>query len=232
MAKGDEMSELEQIKLLISKLGTGGYKDGSSVKKGYLYHKIPFEEFNDVPTHNRNIPKEYLVISEDIGINNLKGKRILEIGCANGHYTFNFCQHVKEIIAFEGDENVYAVNEAVRKYKNIENIKFVNSYFDENVLASIEGNFDIVIMTNVHMWIYKQLGSERTKNIMKELSKRTNVLYFQTVHSKSKGMFKVEEFNDINDIENYLHECGFNDTNHVYTARRNRRFMFKCRSHQ
>lgn len=223
------MSDLNNIIEMIKRIGTKGYRDGSSTDGGYLYHPIPFKEFNKFLVHKKSAPSEWQVILDDYG--SVDGKKILDIGCANGFFSFNASMLGANIVAYEGDKLVYDVDEAIRKYKVIDNIKFVNKYFDDNVSMSIADDFDIAIMMNVHMWIYKQIGAERTMKMMRDLSSKVGTLYFQTSHKKSRGMFKVRELEDRESIEKYLFDCGFSDVIHLKRWEKGsnrKREMFKC----
>ena len=229
--KGNIMDITEaHIRELISNIGKGEYKDGSSRKEGKLYHPIPFEEFNNIPVHKKFITGEFSLIMNDIGEENLKGKKILEIGCANGYYTFSLSPLVDQITAYEGDKNVCDVNNAIKSYKSIKNISFVNKYFDDTIIKNDNVVYDIAFMTNVHMWIYKQIGEKRTLDMMRELSKKTKTLYFETAHAESGGGFIIKELKTTDDIIAYLHECGFNEINHLLTTKKHggSREIFKC----
>ena len=44
--EGLDKITINAIQVLLSRIGSDGYRDGSSVKRGWTYHPIPFEEFN------------------------------------------------------------------------------------------------------------------------------------------------------------------------------------------
>ena len=216
---------------MIKMIGSDGYKDGSSKRRGFLYHPIPFEEFSDTSVHKKlSAVKEYDFISKDIG--DLKNLKILEIGCANGYFSFNFAKKCKEVIAYEGDKLVYDVNRTIQDYKGINNIKFINNYVDIDVVNSLDSDFDVALMLNVHMWIYKQLGAEKTTNLLKLLVPKVKILYFQTAHKQSGGKFKVMEWEDKHQIEDYLYGLGFSRIKHMLSnewhGKGKPREMFKC----
>jgi len=220
--------ELEQIHELIKKLGSRGYRDGSTARRGKLYHPIPFEEFAGCRVHKRNIPQEYEIICSNYG--DFTDKRVLDIGCANGYYTFKIAQTAKEVIAIEGDQFVYDVNVAIQQYKNIDNISFRNEYFNECIAEQLEGSFDVGIMMNVHMWIYKQIGDERTRTMLETLSEKVKTLYFQTSHKVSGGMYRVKMLENVDQVLSYLIECGFSNTELIQETTKHGgiRALFRC----
>lgn len=203
------MDEIDKIKMMINNIGSEGYRDGSSTKRGWLYHPLPFPEFN-IHAHKNSSNDEYDYIKKDYGL--FLNKNILDIGCANGFFSFKLALQGANVTGYEGDKFVCDVNEAVKNYKNIKNVHFINEYFNLATAKKLNClEFDIIIMLNIHMWIRKQIGKEETFNLMKELSGKTKVIYFQTAHVGSGGMYQVPEMKSLQDIEQYLMAAGFKD---------------------
>ena len=200
---------IEEIKAKIALIASQGYRDGSSVTKGFTYHNIPFDEFAG-PAH-KDISKEFIEILSNYG--DPANKSVLEIGCANGYYTFNLAKlGASEIVAYEADTLVWDVNESIRVLKEIENIKFINKKFNEVDIAEHalqDKVFDLCLMLNVHMWIVKQVGFERSIYLMDALSRICKTMYFQTSHKESAGMFVVRELGTVDDVKDYLEVCNF-----------------------
>lgn len=224
--------DIDKIKHMIDKIGSGEYKDGSSMKKGWLYHNIPFSEFSDIPTHKPCVSDESDYILRDIFKNfkDMSKLNVLDIGCANGLYSYKLSEHCTHIVAYEGDIDSYKVDEAVAEYKNINNIKFINKYFDGKEADSIDEFFDICLMLNVHMWIHKQIGSKKCFEMMKYLSTKVGVIYFQTAHLESKGKYLVKELRTTQEVKMYLKNCGFLEVVHMKDtlSHGKKRSLFKC----
>ena len=205
--KNTKELELEHIYSLISKIASEGYHDGSSLAEGVLYHPIPYPEFNRIPAHKNEAPAELEAIVKSG--EQFDGKSLLEVGCANGFFTFVAAQKAARVVAFEGDPTVNRVTKAVAEYKELSNVEIVPMYFNSEELSMIQGDFDIALMLNVHMWLHKQLGSDALREVMGQLAKRVKVLYFQTAHAESGGDYLVTELADQAAIEAYLRDCGF-----------------------
>ncbi|MDT9215246.1 MAG: tetratricopeptide repeat protein [Limnospira sp. PMC 1240.20] len=203
------------IKELISQIASEGYKDGSSTQKGWVYHPVPFPEFEEIPVHKKTAANEIKEILEYSEIDFSQQPIILEIGSAIGYFSFNLAQRGAEVVAFEADTFAYRVAEALRLYKKFENIKFINQHFSQEVLTQFDKCFDLVIMLNVHMWIHKQLGESATKELMKLVAQKTKKIAFQTAHSESGGMYTIKSLKNKNDIYNYLIECGFKNVQYI-----------------
>ena len=218
------------IKELINLIGSEGYRDGSSTEKGWVYHPLPFPEFEDIPVHKKAATNELKEIIKYSQVDFSQQPRILEIGSAVGYFSFNLARLGAEVVAFEADSFAYRVAEALRVYKRFENIKFINQNFSQEVLTQFYKYFDLVIMLNVHMWIHKQLGESATKELMKLLAQKTRKIAFQTAHAESGGMYTIKSLKDKNDIYNYLIECGFKNVQYIRetTEHGGKRILFIC----
>jgi SAM-dependent methyltransferase len=218
---------LDEIKKLIDNIGAGPYRDGSSVKRGRLYHAIPFDEFCGYKVHKNSSEMEYSHIVGDIG--KFLGKTVLDVGCANGYFSFNAAMDGASMVTgYEADPAVCAVNVAVAEYKGIKNVQFINEAFSLETACNMQAH-DIVLMLNVHMWLHKQLGPTETAKIMQDLGKKCKTMYFQTAHAWSKGMYTVKELKTKEDLVGYLKGCGFSvvrliGQNHKWSGR----FLFAC----
>ena len=229
---GDKEAIQDLIRFLIRRLtfevGSKGYRDGSSVTEGFVYCKLPFEEFSDIPHHKNHAEKEF----EDIAIHagdSLKNARVLEIGSAVGEFTFRLARVASHVTAIEADNFACRIAEALRLYKNIDNISFYRASA-QDFLAKFESCYEICLCINVHMWIEKQLGKEKTIELFRRLSRNVHHLYFQTAHRESGGMYLVEYLRNAEDIVQYLVDCGFRSVEQVSSTsvHGGERILFYC----
>jgi hypothetical protein len=54
--------------------------------------------------------------------------------------------------------------------------------------------------------------------IMKEIAESGAEIFFQTAHAESSAIYKVEELKNLDDIIDYLRECGFKNPKLIHTA--------------
>lgn len=200
--------------------------DGSSLTPGWMFHPIPFPEYAHIPSHKKQCIEELEVIQSNYDFRN---KQVLEIGSAGGYFTFNIAEKCKYIYAFEADPYVYSVTQAITEEKEINNIYFHYGRFNEYALNEIRRKFDVCIIMNVHMWLVKALGFDRTKELMRDICKRCPKIFFQTAHKESASMYIVDELTNRVDIIKYLYEVGYNKVIHIYTSMHDGkpRFLFK-----
>lgn len=206
---------IEVIQSLILKINSEVHHDGSSTRTGWVYHPIPFPEIQ-AQTHKQAAHKELEEILElaKIPVKNA-GRKVLEIGCSVGYFTFNLAQRGCEVVAFEADKEVYETAEAMRLWKGFDNIRFIGTHFDTGQLDALDDYFDLCLMMNVHMWIYKNLGPEHTRELMRKLARKTHRLLFQTAHAQSGGMYQVQELETSADVKEYLENCGYSNVKHI-----------------
>ncbi|WPL11571.1 Mg-protoporphyrin IX methyl transferase [Thiorhodovibrio litoralis] len=220
------------IQGLISKIGRNGYRDGSSTREGWVYHPIAFEGYH-ANVHKSAAHDELKEVLEYCNISDLSGLRVLDVGSSVGFFSFNLAKRGCKVVGVEADPNAWAVAEALKIAHRAENVFFLNENFDEHVLEKLSGeNFDLALMLNVHMWIYKQLGRERTVNVLRQLASKVEAMIFQTAHLESGGMYRVSELQNSRDISQYLKSCGFKNVKHLRdtTAHGGRRSLFLCRT--
>jgi len=197
---------------LIKRVGAGQYKDGSSLTQGTMYHPIPFPEYQTVPVHKSQCREELRAIENCY---DFRGKTVLEVGSAGGYFTFNIAKKAYYVIAFEADKSVCDVTNAIRAEKEYHNISFINKPF--KLMDASRLRVDVVLMLNVHMWIHKQEGWDKTKWIMEAIANNRSTIFFQTAHAESRGMHLVKELKDLEAIMGYLRECGFKEPRHIET---------------
>ncbi len=194
-------AEEESAKTLIESIGDGERSDGSSTKKGWVYHKIPFSGFDDVQVH-----KTACVAERDLVVKDLEGfdyKTVLDVGCSVGWFSFYFARLGKSVLGIEADTNVFKVIKFLRDKSKVDMLGLWNGSFDDSCPMS----YDVVLFLNVHMWIEKQIGLHRTRASIKGLDLKR--FYFQTAHEGSSGMAKAKGLRCWHDIVSYLNSCSF-----------------------
>jgi serine/threonine protein kinase len=188
---------------IFDKIGVEKF-DGSSVSKGVLYHDI------DIPILNKQKCVVHLPILLSSILNNttFNPKSVIDIGCAEGLYSYNILRKFSPDIVYMYEADPY-VNLYLTKTKEIFNIKEMNV---RSKIASVDDlqEAELVLMLNVHMWLYKNLGKEITEQITKRLIQSCKEMFFLTAGIESGGMFTLKdlEFSSREHMKTYLKKLG------------------------
>lgn len=217
------MKEIKQLKATFHKVGEVFY-DGSSLTSGKFYHPIDIPEFLEVPFFKLNCVQEYNVIKDTLPI---IPSSLLDIGCAAGYFSFNFLRDYKLLshAGYEHDPNVLNYLKEIKRIFNLNESRF---YSDFTTFTS-PNSYDVALMLNVHMWLWKQLGEKKTLQLMQSVLRQCKYLYFQTAHKESSGIYTITELKDKQAIEAMLYKAGATDVQSVNesTAHGNAiRYMF------
>jgi len=195
------MSIQEKVKLI-----QGGKFEGSSITNGKIYHDLPFEKLGKIRSHRGNTRGR---INQILDIVDVKGKTVLDIGCNVGGISLGMAEAgASYVMGVDYDKE--SIDIAVEATKELE---FTNANFDcENIdinsLKDIK-NYDIIIWLSQWQWMVKQYGLDIAKDMLFEVSRKCEVLVFDS--ASDDGMARIKGSTQ-DDIENWLLENTCFDT--------------------
>lgn len=209
-----EKEMLNALNYFKNNVGKGEYQDGSSSSLGRAYHIVDLPYFKEKIEYSKDTCiGEYKLIKETIPI---KPKSFIDIGCANGYFTFNLLRdfNIKKCLSFERD---------LAPYNFLNMVKNIYKLYEQAVLKEISNStqikgFDLAIFLNSHMWIYKQYGKKITFDIVKNMIKKSKIMYFQTAGGYSKGRYTISEYKHRNDIVQMLSDAGAQNIDYIDTT--------------
>jgi SAM-dependent methyltransferase len=178
------------------------WHEGSSAKKNWGYHNLPFAEYADAPTHRKGTIER---IQHARGLLRPDGKRGLDIGCSVGGMTFGMQMLGAEMTGVDYDPN------AIRVAKEVEEEQGTGAKFMEMSVPSdafhttLNEKWDFVIWLSNFMWVVKQQGYDNSFKLLKEVADNAPVLLFETAqHPKDGGAGKFCPFNGSEDVRAML----------------------------
>ena len=142
---------------------------GSSMSKGYAYQNIPSRP--DIPFHRGESDWRARRIME---LADVTGKTVYDLGCSVGTISGILSQKAKRVVGIDYD--LASIELARSLYPNVE---FILSDIDSNFLKGMESH-SICIWTSQFMWMVKQKGIEAALDFVWDLSKKCDVLIFET----------------------------------------------------
>lgn len=191
----------KRLKDLLGELGRGEYRDGSSTRAGTTYHPLPSVELATKVPHHKGLAVESQALLADVP----EGGLMLDIGASVGFFSIGLADRFTTVIAYEADPAAAAV---LRECARGRNVLVKAKHFTLQDARSLP-LIDVCLMLNVHMWIEKQQGKERTLELMREIERRTGGFYFQTASKESGGRCQVQWLRGEQDEQSYLHACGW-----------------------
>lgn len=136
----------------ISKLGTTAYVPGSSASGGWLYNPLPFPGCDKFPCHRKNSPERWNLIST-----NLKGKRVLDIGCATGYFSFKAAlAGASIVVGIDHDPAAIEVCNVAATIFDVPNVQFEHMV----VVTPPSQKYDVVFAMAILNWMGRERAEE------------------------------------------------------------------------
>lgn len=111
----------------------------------------------------------------DIIRSHVQSGSLLDIGCSEGFYSFGLSDRCKPILAIDKEQSLIQTCKTISKSHNV-NIDFQCMGVDK--LLQLVGTWDICLYMSVHHHIIAQLGMQTANDILKQLSKKCNCMFF------------------------------------------------------
>lgn len=142
-----------------------------------IYHT---DFFNKGNSHRKDLDKRLELITNNID----DGDTLLDIGTSGGYYSFGLRDHFKQITAIDGEQKF--INECLDVQKrNNTDINFKCMNVDE--LLKGNDTWDCILYMSVHHHVIEQHGFNAAQDILNELSKRCNVMFFDMGQKNEKN---------------------------------------------
>lgn len=215
---------------LIKKLGSYN-PGGSSLYEGWAYQNFPnwihasIPELSLLRIHRNETNPRLSVILENVAI---KGKTVTDLGCNIGAFLLEFAKTGAECTGYDYDENNILFAREIAKQLNLP-IDFRHSKISLDMIKQLPKT-DIIVYLDTWMWQVKQYGLEIAKEILFELSKKCDVLFFSSAAGQN-SMARMEGTNQTTIYNWLLQNTAFQKITKIYESRVspwNGRNLYKC----
>jgi len=171
-----------------AKVGVRRYQ-GSSLRRGTTYHELPFDEFKAVPSHRKNTIDRWNLIKTKSGID-FQRRTLLDLGCSVGAFCLLAAKEgCREVIGIDYDEDSINFGKFVAARMGHNNIKYFCKKLAPNSFEEFP-IYDITLWLSHWMWIVKQYGIEAAKDMMYNVSLKTNILVFESAADDAMAAIK------------------------------------------
>ncbi len=160
---------------------------------GHVYHPIPFDNFKHLrsATHPRAAYRKYNLIQSALPFEDLKGKKVLDIGANAGFFSYKFAQLGAHVDAIEPHRRYYELGLQVTACYGID-VSWYNQSIDIEFLRG--RRYNIALMLSVFQWMSKGNSElDRAKLILREISKRADYLFFELGCNWGSSAIEVKE---------------------------------------
>tara|TARA_B100000315_G_scaffold175276_1_gene163802 strand:+ start:4418 stop:5083 length:666 start_codon:yes stop_codon:yes gene_type:complete len=132
-----------------------------------MYQPIPFPEFSDIAAaRKRACDSRWEIMKECIDFN-LETLSIIDLGAAEGYFSFQTIKEGGDVVAIEYDNRKVNLIKLIKSRYNLLNLKIIEDDLSNISLLSL-GEFDYSFYLNIHQHIYKR-DYESSNRILKEL---------------------------------------------------------------
>ncbi len=182
---------------------------GSNTTDGQPYQPLPYFMQQEIKSQKPgNVAKEFRLVYTRMLAH---PSTVLEIGANIGFYSFNLMHDLKcRCKAIEIDpDNIRVmkyINRMAKDALGLPGIQISNK-------IDFNNKFDYLLMMNVHHWLVKEHGLDKTLQIMKRLYRNCDAMFFQTAHKESRATFKVESLSNEKQVREYLQLIGWDKIN-------------------
>ena len=200
-----DQKALRDIKKKVKRLGSR-YEDGNSNCRGYTYHPIVFDDFSQVSYHRdvSGCEERFRAILEDIHIK--PGDRVLDVGANVGYFAFSLAKHGAIVDAVELQTDSFEIGASLAKMYNMD-VCYLNKPISRQLLAHLDNQYKCVLLLSVIHWVMKQCGREETIELLREIARYSDTIFFEVPSTPEDGMVTHEDFLSIGGVKEFLAEA-------------------------
>jgi SAM-dependent methyltransferase len=171
--KTDKLKRLER---LVSALPGTEMPYGGS-QKGRLYQDYPWAPLDKLPAKRNNTQARLQFLLHECDLMPLQGKRVLDVGCANGALTIGLAKAgARRVEGWDWCREDVVVAQVAAE------VLGVTAYFHHrDISAGIERcQWDVGVYLSVWKWVARTHGIEHARYTVAELAQHCKVLVFES----------------------------------------------------
>lgn len=159
-------------------------------EEGLHYQPIPFPGFESMAAERDGSPARLDMLASQLEFG---GRRVLDLGCANGFFLFSLAQADPPIAAGLGVDHFHgnvAGNQALAAAFGFDELAFRQASIDESLLDEVLAeSWDVVLLLSVHHHLARSLGIDATKRVIERLLQAAPVVVIE------QGSLTQDEYN-------------------------------------
>ena len=199
------------------------------------YQPIPFAGFEDIKSDiYRPCFDRLEMILHTIG--DIKGKRILDIGCNVGFFCFELGKRGAKVLGVDSDSRAIAIANMVNDCFSM-GVDFQTKKISDELLQNSQVHFDVVLFLNIFHWYVRNNQQEEGYHLVQAISEMTDTMFFETgQHGPDGWQSRIPPMEPSPEIwirEDILSHSAFNACEVLGRAEDRGRVLFKfSKEHQ
>ena len=154
-----------------------------------------------------------------------RGKRVLDLGCHRGYFTFELAAIAGTITGIDGDQGAIAEDIALAQRLGLRNLDFQHALITPEAIKALP-HYDVTLFLSVlhhivansqtYLWYEGRTGLEYGQEILHQLARKTEMLFFEMGQSDeaedwAPKLPRMEPCADVWIVKNLLDPAGFRD---------------------
>jgi len=180
-----------------------------------IYHPIPFYEFRNLTTQVTFFTPYQRLAMILRGYQNLRGLRVLDLGCNVGFYSFSLAKRGAQVVGVDIRPEYIEIASCVARVYEVP-VTFLNMPITPEFIEEDGKGFDITLCFSMLQWVVEQKGIEYAREILRAISKRSRSLFFDVAVNSGKACLTCEPGRELALVESLLRDStSFRHIAHV-----------------
>lgn len=151
-----------------------------------VYHPIPFAGFEDLTTGVDPLASSSRLAMIIAHASPLQGKRVLDLGCNVGYYSHQLSRRGAVVTGIDrSGQYIEIAREVASLYELRESFKCADLTAD--FVKTLSDGYDLALCFSVLQWIVAQAGMAGGRALLREVSKRSESLFFDVAVNSGKS---------------------------------------------
>jgi len=193
----------------------GAIKGNHLANLGEVYHPIPFREFQGLTTQVRPTASYKRLGMILCMCSDFRGKRILDLGCNVGFYSFSLAKRGAVVTALD------LVPERIDLARTIAEIYETPVDFQERpatpeFFEQLGERFDAVLCFSMLQWVIAQDGREAGDRLLRAISDHSDSIFFDVPINRGKACLVCRPGEELAFVHNLLRDAtSYDEVRHV-----------------
>ncbi len=190
----------ESIAQLIAKIKSSKLETWADI-----YHPLPFYEFRHLSTQVQSqTPYQRLQMILKAA-SPVQGKRILDLGCNLGFYSFSLAKRGADVTAVELREDYQNISKQVSKLYNVP-IQWKQTSLTPDLIDEV-GKVDVTLCFSMIQWVIDQQGMAMGEEILHKISEQSHTLLFDVSVNEGKACLTAPRGEELWHVDQWLHKA-------------------------